>query len=111
MSTLQNDLLSSIRKLKFSKESKKSPIIETRDITAFHISVEKEVSSLSEKMTGFDAKNAMIQALQERMVEIVKMRSNHNTLSKRDQGKQYFTNIITAIKFEIIGLYETIEEE
>ena len=110
MNTL-NNVLTSIRKINFTKESKKSAKIQEASIVEFKRTIEEQVFDMSKEMSAFEAKNIMIQSLNIRMAEIVKMRNEKKLFSKRDQSKNYLHNIVLTIKDEIMELYDGIEVE
>lgn len=107
----KENVLTKIRKVKFEKKDKKSAIILDSSIKNFKGTVKSEIKTLSSNMSAFEAKNTVIDALNTRMAEIVNMRNKHVCYSKRDQGKNYLTNIVLAIKDEILELYQGIEVE
>lgn len=109
MNTSEKNILSVIRKINFSKESKKSANIVSESVSCLHKTIGKQMSEIQKDSSVFLATKTMVSVLNERIFEILEMKSKHKTYSKNDKTKEYFNNIVDLIREEISVLYNNVE--
>ena len=99
------ETIAEIRKVNFEKESKNSATITNSSLEKFHSVVQEQIKSLQSTKTSDEAKEIMIQTLNTRIFEIIKMRNEKELFSKRDQGKNYLNNIAETMRNKIVEIY------